>query len=258
MLAKIMTFNLRLNVEIDGENAWPYRVKAAAEAIKRHDADIVGIQEGLLAMIRDLEPLLPEYAWVGEGREGGEEGEYSAILYKKSKWSAGEVGHFSLSETPEKLGAMSWDTACTRMCTWARFKSADGEEFVAFNTHLDHISDEAQTKGMELIRERIERFRQQTGLSVVLTGDFNVYPEHVVVSGLERAGYRNAYSVLEEGSRGVGRTFHEFLGGEPGEPIDYVFASPDLEIVSVEVDRGQYDGRYPSDHYPVTAVVSKG
>ncbi len=258
MHLKIMTFNLRLNVKSDGENAWPNRVKAVAEAIKRHDADIVGIQEGLLSMIRDLEPLLPEYAWVGEGREGGEKGEYSAILYKKDKWRAEEVGGFGLSETPEKLGAMSWDTACPRMCTWARFKSADGEEFAAFNTHLDHISDEAQTKGMELIRERIERFRERTGLPAVLTGDFNVGPEHAVVSGLERAGYRNAYSALEEGSRSVGRTFHEFLGGEPGEPIDYVFASPDLQIRSVEIDRGQYDGHYPSDHYPIVAEVAKG
>jgi len=257
MLAKIMTFNLRLNVESDGENAWPNRVRAAAEAIRRHDADIVGIQEGLLAMLKDLEPLLPEYAWVGEGREGGEEGEYSAILYKKGKWSAEEVGGFGLSETPEKLGAMSWDTACPRMCTWARFKSAEGGEFAAFNTHLDHISDEAQTKGMELIRQRIERYRAQTGLPVVLTGDFNVGPAHAVISGLEGAGYRNAYSVLAEGSQGVGRTFHEFLGGEPGEPIDYVFASPDLEIVGVEVDRGRYDGRYPSDHYPVCTTVRR-
>ncbi|MFB9277498.1 endonuclease/exonuclease/phosphatase family protein [Cohnella cellulosilytica] len=257
MLAKIMTFNLRLNVASDGENAWPNRVKAAAEAIKRHDADIVGIQEGLLPMLRDLEPLLPEYAWVGEGREGGEQGEYSAIFYKRGKWKAEEVGGFGLSETPGKLGAMSWNTACPRMCTWARFKSAAGEELVVFNTHLDHLSDEAQTKGMELIRRRIERFRETTVLPVVLTGDFNVGPEHAVVSGLERAGYLNAYSVLPEGVRGVGRTFHDFLGGEPGEPIDYVFASPDLAIVGVEVDRGQYDGRYPSDHYPVIAEVSR-
>lgn len=256
MFAKIMTFNLRQNVESDGDNAWPYRTTAVAEVIRRHDADIIGIQEGLHDMLMDLESLLPEYAWIGEGREGGEKGEYTAIFYKKSKWSAGKSGHFSLSETPEQLGVKSWNTSHTRMCSWVTLKSQTGSEFAAFNTHLDHISDEAQQKGMELIRARIKEFRDQTGLPVVLTGDFNVYPEHAVITGLEREGYRNAYSVLHQENQEVGATVHHFLGGESGEPIDYIFVSPDLQIHQLRVDRELYEGRYPSDHYPVIAEVS--
>lgn len=257
MLAKIMTFNLRLNVESDGENAWPHRVRAAAEVIQRHAPDIAGVQEALHEMLADLETLLPDYAWVGEGREGGMLGEYTAILYKKDKWSVRDVGHFSLSETPERLGAMSWNTSHPRICTWAHFMSDTGEEFAVFNTHLDHISEEAKEKGMELIRERMERLREQTGLPVVLMGDFNVRPDHAVIRGLEKAGYRNAYSVLPEGGSAAGRTFHDFLGGEEGEPIDYIFTSADLQPRNVVVDRGQYDGRYPSDHYPVLSEVSR-
>lgn len=256
MFAKIMTFNLRLNVQSDGENAWPHRVKVAAEVIKLHDADFIGIQEGLHAMLMDLESLLPDYAWIGEGREGGNKGEYSAILYKKSRWSVGDAGHFSLSETPEKLGVRSWNTAYPRMCTWAAFKSNTGEELALFNTHLDHISNEAQMKGMELITQRMKRFREKTSLPVVLTGDFNVHPEHAVVTWLEQKGYRNAYSVLPNGSSVVGQTFHNFHGGELGKPIDYIFASPELHFQSVLVERRQYEGRYPSDHYPVIAELS--
>ncbi|EES74408.1 endonuclease/exonuclease/phosphatase family protein [Paenibacillus sp. MB22_1] len=256
MFAKIMTFNLRLNVASDGENAWPYRTKAVAEVIKRHDADIIGIQEGLHDMLTDLEPLLPEYAWIGEGREGGNKGEYAAILYKKKNWTVGKAGHFSLSETPEELGARSWSTSHPRMCTWVTFKSQTGAEFAAFNTHLDHISEEAQQKGMELIRERMKEFRTQTGLPVVLTGDFNVEPANAVITGLEQEGYRNAYSVLQQEKKEVGATVHHFLGGESGEPIDYIFVSPDLQIQNVRVDRELYEGRYPSDHYPVIAEVS--
>lgn len=256
MLAKIMTFNLRYNEPSDGENAWPFRVSAVAEVIKRHDPDLIGIQEGLHDMLTDLESLLPEYAWIGEGREGGKQGEYTAIFYKKNKWSAGSAGHFSLSETPEQLGTKSWNTSNTRMCTWVTFKSQAGAEFAAFNTHLDHISEEAQQKGMELIRERMKQFRAQTGLPVVLTGDFNVEPANAVIQGLEQEGYRNAYSVLHLENKEVGATFHNFLGGESGEPIDYIFVSPDLQIQNVTVDRELYGGRYPSDHYPVIAEVS--
>lgn len=256
MLAKIMTFNLRVNVESDGNNAWPYRTKAVAEAIRRHDADIIGIQEGLHDMLTDLEPLLPEYAWIGEGREGGNKGEYSAILYKKSKWHVGRTGNFSLSDKPEQLGTKSWNTSLPRMCTWATFRSPTGAEMALFNTHLDHISHEAQENGMELIRKRIKKLREETGLPVILTGDFNVYPEHAVIKGLEQDGYLNAYSVLQKDNRDVGTTVHHFLGGESGRPIDYIFVTPDLQIDRVIIDRELYDGRYPSDHYPVIAEVS--
>jgi len=251
-----MTFNLRLNVASDGPNAWPLRVEAAAEAIKRGNADFVCVQEGLYAMLADLEPLLPDYAWIGEGREGGREGESCAIFYKKSKWRAEEFGHFGLSETPERLGAKSWNTDCPRMCTWGLFASSNGERVAVFNTHLDHVSEEAQTKGMELIRERIDELRERAGVPVVLTGDFNVGPDHAVVRGLEAAGYRNAYSVLPGGTDAAGATYHDFRGGEEGEPIDYAFATPDVGIEAVEVDRGQYGGRYPSDHYPVVVKLS--
>ena len=257
MFVKIMTFNLRKNTELDGDNAWPYRMKAAVQMVKRHDADMIGIQEGLHGMLEDLARLLPEYAWIGEGREGGTKGEYAAILYKKSKWNAGAMGHFSLSEHPEQLGVKSWNASHTRMCTWVTLKSQTGDEFATFNTHLDHLSEEAQHKGMELIRERMQTFRNRTALPVVLTGDFNVYPDHAVVTGLEQEGYRNAYSVLRQENRDVGATFHDFQGSESEEkePIDYIFVSPEWEIRHVTIDREQYEGKYPSDHYPVIAEL---
>ena len=118
--------------------------------------------------------------------------------------------------------------------------------------------------------------REETGLPAVLTGDFNVTPEHPVVRGLEASGYRNGYSALgggnvlgigesganEQGAQAgkaieIGRTFHDFAGGTEGEPIDYIFTSPDVRIERIEVDRDPYEGRYPSDHYPVCAVLER-
>lgn len=251
----VLTFNLRVMVESDGANAWTLRFPAAARAILRQEADIVCTQEGRFFMLQDLESRLDRYAWVGEGRRGGQEDEHCAIFYDKEKWQLVEYGNFGLSETPGKLGVLSWKTDYPRMCTWARFRAADGlTQFAVFNTHLDHISEEAQVKGMELIRGRIDRLRQETGLPVILTGDFNVEPDHAVVRGLEQAGYRNAYSVLPDGAK-PGLTFHDFRGGETGEPIDYIFTTPDVSVLEIEVDRNRYEDRYPSDHYPVCAVL---
>ncbi len=257
---KAMTFNLRIMAESDGDNVWTRRVGAAAQAVLREQPDILCTQEGRYGMLQDLQAELPGYRWIGEGRRGGREDEHCAVFYDKAKWELLEAGHFSLSKEPEVLGTLSWDTACPRMCTWLRLRGVEtGLEIAVFNTHLDHISQEAQIKGMELIRRRLESFRKSAPETpLLLAGDLNVEPDHPVILGLEQAGYRNAYAVLPPGppERRPGRTFHDFQGGEDGLPIDYIFASPGVRTEAVWVDRGRYDGRYPSDHYPVCAVLS--
>jgi endonuclease/exonuclease/phosphatase family metal-dependent hydrolase len=93
------------------------------------------------------------------------------------------------------------------------------------------------------------------GIPAVLTGDFNCGPESDVITILDQSGFINAYSILSGKSASVGQTFHGFNGGDTGEPIDYIFVTPEVQITSVQVDRSMYNGRYPSDHYPVTARV---
>lgn len=258
---KVMTFNLRTNVPSDGDNAWPHRPRAVAQAILRHDPDVVCVQEALYAMLLDLAPLLPEYSWVGEGRRGGQADEFCAVWYKKSKARVAEYGSFGLSETPERLGELGWGADYPRMCTWARLVGGvdeGGNEggLTIFNTHLDHVSEPAKVNGMRLIMDRIGALRARSETPVALTGDFNVGPGHAAVRGLEQAGYVNGYSALPGGAEAAGSTFHDFRGGEAGEPIDYIFVSPDVAVERIAVDRDRYEGRYPSDHYPVCAVLS--
>lgn len=259
-MMKAMTFNLRVMVESDGDNAWNHRVRAAAQAVLHEQPDILCTQEGRYGMLQDLEAELPGYQWIGEGRRGGREDEHCAVFYDTAKWRLVEAGHFSLSEEPETLGTLSWGTSFPRMCTWVRLRSLwNGQEIAVFNTHLDHISHEAQIKGMELIRRRMEMLCQTLPEPLLLlAGDLNVEPDHPVICGLEQAGYRNAYAVLPPGPPETtpGQTFHDFQGGEDGLPIDYIFTSPGLHAEAVRVDRGRYEGRFPSDHYPVCAVLS--
>lgn len=254
MKLNVLTFNLRVHVLGDGDNAWPNRVTGAADAIRQSDADIVCTQEGTAAMLRDLQKQLPDYRWIGASRSGETEDEYCAIFYKHATIAPAESGNFSLSEQPEQLGAMSWNTACPRMCTWGRFVGKDGAAWLVYNTHLDHMSEEARDNGIQLVLDRMKANAEQGSVPLVLAGDFNSEPDSNVVKLVGQAGYHSAYDVIAEPH---GRTYHDFEGGESGNPIDYLFVSPNARIASARVDREQYNGRYPSDHYPLQAIVVK-
>lgn len=246
MNLSVITFNLRVNNARDGKNAWPYRVNKAAKVIASNDPDIIGMQEALYSMLEDLQDSLSAYEMIGEGRGGGEIDEYSAIFYKKSVLDLIDQGQFWLSETPEIANSISWNSACPRICTWGKFRKITkrSQEFIVFNTHLDHMSKEAREKGVRLILAHIDQFMKEK-MPVIFMGDLNVKPENQVIQMLKDANLIEAQT--------EGRTFHDFQGGIDGEPIDYIFTSKHVKIIRVQVDRQMLDGSYPSDHYPVIA-----
>lgn len=257
----VMTFNLRINVPSDGENAWPNRVGAVIETIKKSEAVIIGVQEGSPSMIRDLEEKLTEYDWVGEGRRGGMNDELTAIFYKKDIFDVIDTGTFWLSETPEVPASQSWNSAYPRICTWTKLKHIEGIEIYFYNTHLDNISDDARLNGIKLITERISLNDSKEKLPVMLTGDFNIEPDSSVVEYLRnfKIGGRTMKNAYNEGLAGSntrpGLTFHDFKGGDIGEPIDYIYVSSDIKIKELFINRNKVNGKYPSDHYPVSAVI---
>ncbi|PYI53490.1 endonuclease/exonuclease/phosphatase family protein [Paenibacillus flagellatus] len=259
----VMTFNLRYPETKDGANYWPHRIGRAAAAILENRPLVVGTQEGYHSMLTDLEPFLDGYAWVGEGRFGGRENEHNAVFYDTRELELVRHGQFWLSETPDTAASKSWESMFPRICTWASFvRREDGAAFYVYNTHLDHYSQAARDGGVRVIRERMRVQRESDGIPAVLLGDFNSVPGDWPIRFLrgetEDEGGRaliDAYSAME-GSPGL--TAHGFRGGEAGEPIDYVFATPEFRVESVRVDRTEYGGGLPSDHYPIVAALSLG
>lgn len=256
-----MSFNLRYNEIQDGENAWPYRVEKVAEVIRSHEPLVIGTQEGLHPMLLDIEQSLPQYGFIGEGRYGGQQDEHNAIWYDKEQITPVESGQFWLSEQPSQPGSISWNSSLPRICTWARFQFIKGaaNEFIVFNTHLDHESEEAQVNGIRLVRQQMEeRFRKRP-LPMVLMGDLNSTPDSPVLDVLHSNPDGSLLSLTDAYTAAAGKvgpTFHDFKGGEDGEAIDYIFVSSDVRVMATKVIREQINGRYPSDHYPVAARVS--
>ncbi len=99
---KVMSYNIRLDTEADGVNQWKNRSNKVVALIKKYNPDLFGVQEALHNQMMDLQNNLPEYAFVGVGRDDGKEkGEYSAIFYKKDKFEVLKQNTFWLFYTGE-------------------------------------------------------------------------------------------------------------------------------------------------------------
>ncbi|MDR1762377.1 MAG: endonuclease/exonuclease/phosphatase family protein [Dysgonamonadaceae bacterium] len=257
----VMTFNLRYDTPYDSLNAWQYRKDAAAQTILNENADIIGTQEVLINQLNDLQNRLPDYAFIGVGREDGKEaGEFSAIFYRKTRFDMLENGTFWLSETPEKPGSMGWDAACERVATWGIFADkASKRRFLAMNTHLDHIGVTAREESLKLIMHRIDSLHR--GLPVILTGDLNITPDNPAIKNVTDKSnklYLIHTKDIAENRSGKSGTFHDYgkIPDAEREFIDYIFVDKSFKVLSHSVIAEQIDGVYSSDHSAVVAKVS--
>ena len=162
---------------------------------------------------------------------------------------------FQLSETPEIWGSSSWGSAYPRTCVWAQLKDRrDGGEFRFYNTHLDHVSELARKKGMELILGRISA-DVTAGTTAFLTGDFNNELESGNAIDLARQAMKDTADLSLTPHLGPLKTFHGYT--PPAcMLIDYVFVRGPVRVLSHVTHDDMPDGKVPTDHYPVSATVS--
>jgi len=254
---KVITYNIRLNIESDGENAWPLRQDYLTSQIQFYEPDILGIQEATPNQVADISILLPKYNQVGIGREGEGKGESSNIFFKRDQFLLKETNTFWLSETPDII-SKGWDAAFNRVCTYALFKDKKTKKNIwVFNTHLDHIGEVARTKGIELILSKIAELNTQN-YPVIFMGDFNSEPTSERIIALNKA-MNDTRDISEEKPFGPSGTFNGFKHNEPiTRMIDYVFVAKNnkLKVEKFAVLSDSKDLKYPSDHLPVFVKLS--
>ena len=265
----VMTFNIRYGTANDGENRWENRTDLVFDVVRRHDPDIVGLQEALRFQIDEMLAALPEYGEIGVGRDDGKMlGEYSAILYRKDRLRVVQSNTFWFSDTPGTPGSASWGNRIPRICTWGRFvHKASGKAFYMFNVHLDHQSQPSRERSAVLLAQRIAG--RELPAPVIVTGDFNAAEDNPAVQYLK--GERplvgagedasktpvvlvDSFRVLHPEAEEVG-TFNRFKGDRSGPKIDYVFTQPGIKVLRADIVQDTTDGRCPSDHFPVTAEL---
>jgi endonuclease/exonuclease/phosphatase family metal-dependent hydrolase len=249
---KVMTYNLRLDTEQDGVNQWGKRKDKVFALILKNKPAVLGVQEALANQIDDLKNNLPDYDYVGVGRDDGKRmGEFSAIFYRKDKFNAVASGTYWLSETPEMPGSKSWDAAITRVATWAKLVNIKSKDTIfVTNTHFDHIGKVARENSASLIKTRINKLAGK--LPVILTGDFNIEPTEPPYSIITNG---DAFNLQDSGKGNHQGTYCTFAVGTNCKRIDYIFYSVGWKVKKYSV-LNQNDGKYyPSDHLPVIATL---
>jgi endonuclease/exonuclease/phosphatase family metal-dependent hydrolase len=256
----VATFNIRYGKANDGDDAWDKRRDLFMRTFKSMDADLIGMQEVLAFQLDEIKTACPQYTFISAGRDDGRrEGESSPVGFKTDRFEAMASGTFWLSETPEKVGSKGWDAALPRVATWARLKDRkSGETLLFIGTHFDHKGKEARANAAKLLRSRVEAMRD--GVPVIVVGDFNA-PEgsapYKNLLGAEGDANHLVDSFREaHPQRGPDEgTFNGFKGKRDGDRIDWIVHTTDVKAVSCEIVRDNDNGRYPSDHFAVRAVV---
>jgi endonuclease/exonuclease/phosphatase family metal-dependent hydrolase len=258
---RIMSFNIRYGTASDGENQWDHRKDLVFNVIRQYSPDVLGLQEALRFQIDEIRKIFPEYGEIGEGRHGGTEGEYSPILYRIEKFGVDESKTFWLSDTPE-IPSTHWGNSIFRICTWGRLIDRQSEiAFYMYNTHLDHQSQPSREMSVQLIIDVIKNRKQKDPFA--LAGDFNAGEENraiLYVKGKRKVKDQSpltavdSFRLLYPAEKNVG-TFNGFKGITTGEKIDYIFVTPGTNTLEASIVRTEKDGRFPSDHFPVTAMI---
>ena len=248
---KVISYNIRLSTKSDGDNWWENRKQASINMINEEKPTIFGLQEALPVQVEYLAENLPEYAYIGGGRDDGKQkGEFMAIFYRKDDVELLDGGTFWLSETPD-TPSRGWDAACFRSCTWTKLKmKSNGKIFAYLNTHLDHVGKEARKEGLALIAKRAQEIVSDD-MPVFLTADFNAVTSNPIFEPV-KAIMKDAREEAPETDRRATINFYQ-PGNEDKADwiIDHIFfrgATP--KTFKVLRDKN-YGAPYISDHYPV-------
>ena len=283
------TCNVRYDNKGDDKagNGWKDRKGDLFALIRKLDMDVFGMQEVHENQCRDIEAGLPEWVIVDDYDVT------TAVAYRKSRFDLVKKGVFWLSETPDVPGRKGWGAACPRVCSWMWLKDRrTGKTFCFANTHTDHISALARKEGMLLIIRRMHEFAP-TGTPVVFTGDHNCRETEEPAQAVSKH-LKNALYISETPPTGPWRTFtgwkwrdreystvdalklqpkvRNARKGSPdadkmknggyvwedcGPRIDYIYVSDGIRVKAYATRGDARPGTklYPSDHFPVTAVL---
>ena len=252
---RVMSFNIRYGLAKDGDNSWPNRDSFVADVAKEFRPDLLGIQEAMGFQADYLKQQMPDWKYFGTSRDANNQGEQCGIFVRASRFEILNDGQFWLSETPDIKFSKSWDSSLPRIATWVHLKDkVTGKNIVYLNTHFDHRGAEARLKSAQIIREFVDKRKKNH--TIIVTGDFNCGVQSLPYNALLATDRLNdtwqtahPTKTMKEG------TFNGFQGKDDGARIDWVLCSPSFSVIEAVIVKTSRNGKFPSDHFPVTAVL---
>ena len=238
----IMSFNIWTTKPDDA------RVERVISAMTQYMPDIIGLQEASPYWMTVLKNGMPsDYAFIGEGRDGGNKGEYNPVFYLKNKYKLIESGTRWLSATPNVPSKFS-ESSLNRIFTYAIFETKkDGTKFMFINTHLEHTSADARIKQIEVLLNFIKNYPD---LPTCYDRDFNAQKISDEYRKIINAGFLDCGTSADT-KINAGPTFPS-----KNYIIDFCFVSGDKFIIDKYlVFNEKVNGEYPSDHFPIYAEI---
>lgn len=252
----VASYNIRLKTTADVGNLWDDRKDALTNLIKYHEFEIFGVQEAFIEQLQDMETRLPNFSYIGVGRDdGAQKGEHSAIFYNNKRFTAIKSGTFWLSATDTEKPNKGWDAALPRVCTWGVFKDKkSGKQFIFMNTHFDHIGKEARRESAKLIMAKARELAK--GLPLILTGDFNVDENDEAYFTLAKSGFVQDVYTLSPIVYAPNSSFNGWGKSlKTAERIDHIFITKPFKVLKYGILTDTYMSKFPSDHFPVATTL---
>ncbi len=266
LVFRVMAFNIRFDFPSDkntGDN-WDKRAPLVAATVKDSKATVVCFCEDKLDQIQDLRKLMPGWDFYGMGRDG-RASETCSVAWNTAEWAKVEAGDFWLSDTPEKVASNTWGMKYPHKVTWATLqavKDAKRRTVTFLSTHLDEHRemDEVRRKSVMVIRNWIAKNRPNQ--NVVIGGDFNATPgspaHKAMIDPSAKPRLIDAFEATNSRDAHVS-THHNFTGkAGGGARIDWLVTGGNVQARDAKVDRWNKDGKFPSDHFAVSAEVEVG
>ena len=248
---KVMTFNLRCPVKLDGDNYFPNREGNILAAIQREAPDIIGFQEAADYSRAFLKRSLSDYVVLGCGRGENYRGEACCIAFLRDKFDLISFETKWLSNAPDIAGSFfdgSDQSRCPRLYVHAKLAfGEEGKTLHFYNTHLDHQGAMARVLGMNQILQSVS----ECDAPFVLTGDMNARSDSLEA----QLPLKLKNKKINDATESILYSFHDFGKTEFGVKIDYIYTDLDFSDTHLVEDKHE-GGIYISDHYLICTTIT--
>lgn len=255
---RIGSYNIRIQSSSDGDNNWPTRKPITVQSIKDIDFDIFGLQEAQTYHHTYLQETLGDvYGFEWFCPNTGSSKESVGIAYRKSDWSLAQLNKFYINSDPDTQGKSDTGSSGNyyrgALCGTFIHKKT-GTKLFFMSTH-GCLNKEPNVNYAYLYPEQEARFNPD-GLPSFFVGDLNARPDWES-SVLFRTYWNDTYLTIDETLRqGCDDTFNGWDSPEGREDrrIDFVYyKGAGVTPTLYKCDNTLYNGKYPSDHWPVYA-----